>query len=102
MTNLEAKRDALNVVLEAAKIHSQSMTDSLSDYGMQAGFKEARRGYIRKLNAALSEAQTIRLDSEANISQRVADLDLGEATDLLHAVEDHIRSLRHRNRSEFQ
>lgn len=102
MGKLEDKRTALNVVLDAARVHSQTLTESLSEYGMQEGFKSARRSYIRKLQNAVSEAASIRLDSEGTISQRVADLDLGEATDLLHAVEDHIRSLRRHNRSEFQ
>lgn len=102
MTDLKAKRDALNVVLDAAKIHSQSMTKTLTEEsGMSKSFADARRSYVRKLDAALSEARTIRLDENATISQRVADLDLEEATDLLHAVQDHIRNLRQFNRSEF-
>jgi hypothetical protein len=100
---LEEKRDALNVVLDAAKIHSQSLVTSLTEeFGMQKGFADARRSYIRKLDNALSEARSIRLDENATISQRVGDLDLEQATDLLLAVEDHIRSLRRRNRSEFK
>lgn len=102
MGKLEDKRTALNMVLDAADIHSKTLTESLSEYGMQEGFKRARVAYVGKLQNAVSEARTIRLDENATISQRVADLDLEEATDLLHAVEDHIRSLRRTNRSEFR
>lgn len=102
MGKIESKRDALNIVLDAADIHSKTLTESLSEYGMQAGFKRARVTYIGKLQNAVAEARMIRLDSDGTISQRVADLDLEEATDLLHAVEDHIRSLRRNKRSEFR
>ena len=56
---------------------------------------------MRKLDNALLEACMIRLDENATISQRVSDLNLEDSVDLLHAVEDHIRSLRRTARSNF-
>lgn len=88
-----SKQHALAAVVDAATIHAQRMQDSLTDKEVSGSFAEARRRYVGKLRVALSEVQGTRFDESGKVSERVRDLDLAESVALLHAVEDHIRTL---------
>ena len=93
---LEQKRKALNTVIDAATIHNDKLLASLTDRAISGNrsFVAARKEYINKLRDAIFEVRAIQLDNELTVIQRVSDLDLGEAVDLLLAVQDHIRELR--------
>lgn len=87
------KQDALKTVVEGARIHADKLTESLADQQMARGFSDARSAYIRKLRGAIAEIADTRYDESGKVSERVRDLDLAESVALLHAVEDHIRSI---------
>lgn len=102
MGTLESKRNAIKVVADAAQIHSDYLKGTLTtDRHQSRSFNSARAGYVDKVNAAISEVLRIKFDESAKISERVSDLNLEDSVDLLHAVEDHIRSLRRTARSNF-
>ncbi len=90
---MTSKQDALHIVIDAASIHAQRMQDSLTDREVTGTFADARRSYVGKLKVALSEVKGTRYDEAGKVSERVRDLDLAESVALMHAVEDHIRSL---------
>lgn len=97
MTTLQEKQDAVFTVTDAALIHRQSLKDSLRNEKLEGSFAEARKRYIRKLDAAIEATQGVRFDETLKVSERVRDLDLADAVALLHAVEDHIRSISKRS-----
>lgn len=94
MDAVQAKRDALSVVIDAAEIHSQELTRSLNDYGMADHFKVHRREYIRKLDRSIRELRTLTLTEELKVKERVSDLSLEESIDLYFKLEWHIKGLR--------
>jgi hypothetical protein len=104
---LKEKQDALKLVADAASIHSEHLKSTLEEkrYGQiidDGSFNRARSAYIDKLNKALSEVARLKLDESLKVSERVSDLNLEEAVDLLHAVQDHILKLRqHKRRPDF-
>jgi hypothetical protein len=102
MGTLQEKQIALKVVLNAAGIHNESLKSSiLTDRSMQRGFKDARQEYINKLSKAISEVQSLKMEEDLKVKERVGDLDLEQSVDLLIAVEDHIRELRRNHRSSL-
>lgn len=107
MGTLKEKRDALKLVMDAANIHSEHLKSTLNEkrYGTvidNGSFNRARSEYISKLNSALSEVARLKLDESLKVSERVSDLNLEEAVDVLHAVQDHILKLRqHKRRPDF-
>lgn len=104
MSDLTSKRKNLHLVAEAAALHKTAMEATIAEAttsNMSASFKHARQSYIRKLDAAILEVYRLKFDESATVSERVSDLNLEDSVDLLHAVEDHIRSLRRTARSNF-
>lgn len=101
MSTLEQKREALKLVADAASIHSDHLRETLKDNRNNASFNAVRGAYVSKLNTAIGEVQRLRLDETLKVSERVSDLNLEDAVDLLHAVEDHIRKLRGYSRPDF-
>lgn len=97
MLTLQQKQDAVRTVVDAAAIHSQSLKDSLRNERLTGSFAEARKSYIRKLDSAIEISQDVQFDETLKVSERVRDLDLADAVSLLHAVEDHIRSISKRS-----
>lgn len=97
MTTLQDKQDAMFTVTDAAQIHSQSLKDSLRNENLNGSFAEVRKRYIHKLDNAVATVQATRFDETLKVSERVRDLDLADAVALLHAVEDHIRSISKRS-----
>lgn len=88
------KQSALIVVCEAAGIHSQSLDQSLTDNrSFTESFKDARRRYIRTLNAAIRTVEGTRFEDAETVSERVRDLDLAQLVALQLAVEDRIRDI---------
>jgi uncharacterized protein (DUF2164 family) len=99
---LKEKQDALKLVADGAKIHNDYLRSTLNDRYSNQSFNAARAAYVRKLDEALSEVARLKLDETLKVSERVSDLNLEDAVDLLHAVEDHIRNLRqHKRRPDF-
>jgi hypothetical protein len=101
MSTLKEKQEALRRVADAAKIHGDNLRASLKDRYNTEPFNAARADYVSKLNGALVEVSLLKLDESLKVSERVRDLGLEESVDLLHAVEDHIRSLRRNSRIDF-
>jgi hypothetical protein len=93
-STVEAKRDALSVVIDAANIHSESLVKSLDEYSLAEHFKGHRREYIRKLDRAIRELQTLTLTEELKVKERISDLSLEESIDLYFKLEWHIKNLR--------
>jgi hypothetical protein len=95
MIDVQAKRDALQIVTGAAAIHKNGLIDSLKTnrYGGNESFLEARQRYIDGLDEALKELQGVRFEDGAKLHERVKDLTLEESVRLLHAVQDHLRTL---------
>lgn len=103
MGTLQEKHDALKLVADAAKIHSDNLRESLNeDRHFNRSFNSSRAEYINKVNFAISTVRALKFDETLKVSERVADLDLAESVDLLHAVEDHIRKLRQYSRSDLR
>lgn len=99
-TDPQEMHTALKLVREAATIHAQNVREKAdNDYDYSAGqsFSRNQRAYAAKVNDAVGVVQTLKLDEELRLMERVADLTLEEATDLLLQVEDHIRALRRRS-----
>lgn len=101
MGTLLEKHNALKEVTDAAHIHSERMLETLDDRFASESFTALRREYVSRLKVAIEEAKAIKLDETLKVQERVSDLSLEAAVDLLHAVEDHIRTLRRYNRSEL-
>lgn len=104
MSDLTAQRGALILVTDAASLHKAAMEESIDQAtynSMSDSFKHARRSYIRQLEDAIRQVERLKFDENLTISEKVSDLNLEESVDLLHAVEDHIRSLRRTARSNF-
>jgi len=94
MIDVKAKQDALELVTGAASIHSNGLRESLgNDRSMSASFKEARQRYINKLEDALRELRGVAFADGAKLDEQVKDLSLAESVKLLHAVQDHMRTL---------
>ena len=104
MEKTQEIKEALKVVTDAAVIHCERLTETLqsSRYPQNDSFNVSRLAFIRKTQAAIREVRWLKLDETVRIKERVSDLSLEEAVDLLHAVEDRIRTIRQHNRSEFQ
>lgn len=102
---MEKIKEALDIVVTAAGIHCDRLTETLEKshrgYGNDS-FNTARLQYIRKTQADLRVVKGLKLDEELKIKERVSDLSLEESVDLMLALEDRIRTLRQHNRSEFQ
>lgn len=104
MSDLTKMREALHLVTDAAYLHQKAMEDSIASattYSMADSFKRARQSYIKRLQTAVAEVRRMKFDETATVSEKVSDLNLEDSVDLLHAVEDHIRSLRRTARSNF-
>jgi hypothetical protein len=104
MSDFTAQREALHLVSDAASLHKKAMEESIATAtasSMSESFKHARQSYIRRLDLAISMVNLLRFDESLTISEKVSDLNLEDSVDLLHAVEDHIRSLRRTARSNF-
>lgn len=104
MTTIEDKASAIRDVAHAAGIHVENLERDLRNesryvFSNNPDTTRARQGYINKVKESLRVVRGISFDEEGTVQQRIRDLDLEQAVDVLHAVEDHIRELRRHRRS---
>ncbi len=102
MSTPQEKLNSVRFVAQAAGIHRDHLKDTLkNETFVNQSFGPARQNYINRLTEAMNVVAGLKLDESERISERVSDLTLEDSVDLLHAVEDHIRSLRRTARSNF-
>ena len=104
MTTIEDKASAIRDIAHAAGIHVDNLERDLRNesrytFANNPDTTRARQGYINKVRDSLRVVRGISFDETGTVQERVRDLELGQAVDLLHAVEDHIRQLRRNSRT---